>query len=154
MVVRAASHQSVEPENDNKRESQRVVEFDNEFQKDLVHTTTRISLTCITALLSSFCVQFIFIYTQKEYHERIYWIDYMWNIDAIINMICIYFSMVIGNNHYTLVCNRCCKCHQCCLRGIMKIIAYDTERTQDKIACLKPIRSASDGKMKTSQVVP
>ena len=90
-------------------------------QMDLLHAITRIAVTCAVAMLSSFSFFAFWLSVEESLmrsggtltlHQNIWWLQYSWCIDSLVNLVCVYLSMGINRAHYDAVCGRCCKCHQ------------------------------------------
>ena len=100
----------------------------NKQHVQLIHTTTRIVLTCFISMTSSAIYQLVWNISMELESLELEWATNTWSIDAITNMICVYLSMGIANNYYEILCRDLCKCHQCCFKGVMLMISHSTKR--------------------------
>eukprot|EP01083_Nonionella_stella_P057486 150880_1 len=103
-------------------------------QQDMIERTTRIALTCIVSLSSTIIIQLVWLISQETEDWDLYYVTYLWSVDNVINMFCIYFSMDFAKKHYQKVC---CGCHKCFLCCIMRLV--DTApKTENKSAPTEP----------------
>ena len=103
------------------------LEYTNSGSLRLVHSVTRIALTCCIWIITSFIYQFVFnIYVQWYINDftALQWFFKTWSVGLIINSLCVYLSMNIAKDHYKLLCHDICKCHQCCFKCVRKRIDH------------------------------
>eukprot|EP01084_Bolivina_argentea_P240840 404471_1 len=98
-------------------------------KNDLMNAATKIALICMISMLSSFCVQFVWLIQEETNNALLYWISYMlWCSDNVVNMFCIYLLLCVAKTHYEMLCKQICKLHQCCLFCMVKVIYIQIKR--------------------------
>eukprot|EP01084_Bolivina_argentea_P155031 270202_1 len=92
-------------------------------QQLLLAFATRLLLLAVICLVSSFFYQMTWIISIVTDHKliNIYWFTYTWNIDMLINIICLFLSFPFANRLYEKLCIDTCQCHQSCTKivGVM-----------------------------------
>ena len=93
-------------------------------QQILLGFATRLGLLAAIALISSFLYQITWIISVSTHHERtrIYWFTYTWNIDTLINTICLFLSFKFTNDVYERVCIELCQWHQSCMKCVGSLL--------------------------------
>ena len=114
------------------KKKKRSIDNKSKEQIYLINLTTRISLTCFLSLSSSFTFQFLWLIGERLENRDILWTLWMWNIDGVINIFCVYFSMAFAKNHYKKICHDICKLHQCFLCCVMKFVDCQTKKKHKK----------------------
>lgn len=123
-VVRVVSTPNSKPKRKKRKHSDK--------QMNLIYATTRIAVTCSISLTSSFVTQMIYSIAQQSGNDDLYWLTYTWSIDAVINMLCIYFSMAYAKDDYKKCCHDICKFHQCFMCCIIRIVEHRTHKKVSK----------------------
>jgi len=116
----------------NKVKRRDKLESKNREQIRLLQTTTRICITCAVSMVSSVLFQLFWLLDEELSEYNLVWLAMNFNVDAVINMFCIYLSMGLAHGNYKFVCKRMCKCHQCCLQCIIKIVDFQVSRKREK----------------------
>eukprot|EP00485_Elphidium_margaritaceum_P003664 CAMPEP_0202702894 /NCGR_PEP_ID=MMETSP1385-20130828/15818_1 /ASSEMBLY_ACC=CAM_ASM_000861 /TAXON_ID=933848 /ORGANISM="Elphidium margaritaceum" /LENGTH=476 /DNA_ID=CAMNT_0049360641 /DNA_START=16 /DNA_END=1446 /DNA_ORIENTATION=- len=138
-------HGSVSPKikPQKKKTAADIGSYDEKGKFKLLHTTTRIALTCVISIVSSLVYQLVWNIAEELEDYDVLWFTYTWSIDAVINMVCVYLSMGIANDQYKMVCVDLCHCHQCCLRVVMRAVSVSTEKKIRKIAAKQEAKELS-----------
>eukprot|EP01083_Nonionella_stella_P201449 737011_1 len=107
----------------------------NRRQKELIELSTRLALTCLFSMISSFIVYSTQLVVEEAAQWHLSFVTYFWCLDNVINMLCVYFSMAFAKHHYKIACGQYCLCHQCfhcCLDALVSIrIDKKHQREQD-----------------------
>eukprot|EP01083_Nonionella_stella_P020903 57981_1 len=88
------------------------------------NTATKVAVTMIVSMASSFVYQLVFIVGHEIDSKDLLFMEKTWCVDSVINMLCIYLSMAFAHHHYKRLCIDCCKLHKCmlgCIKRLCKI---------------------------------
>eukprot|EP01083_Nonionella_stella_P177386 623301_1 len=123
-------------------------------QNNLIEITTRIALCCMISLISSLFIQFVWIIMEETENWGLLFFSYWWGLDAMVNMLCVYFSMAFAKEHYMKVCGDCLKCHKCCLWCVVKLASYKADQKRAKEVELEAAQRKDDGGYESPEVPP
>ncbi|ETO28424.1 hypothetical protein RFI_08708 [Reticulomyxa filosa] len=93
----------------------------------MLHTATRITIVALIALISSEFWYLVWILRRYADNIVFYYLDALWNVDTVINVLCVLASLKIGLIPYQFICGygqESKQYHTCCRFGLHTFCVY------------------------------